>query len=185
MAVERATGLPDSILTMIDLADCLGRFHSLVAPLEAQLAAFPEFAAIGIDIGGSCRSQLLQADLAALGRAPPRPVSLPPLPTFPVALGALYVLEGSGLGGKVILRALARRFGASLAAATSYFGAGGRPWAEFKSRLDAFGQADPASIPDVIGGAIQTFEQYALALSDPRLPSIYRRDVLRVAKPAR
>lgn len=52
------------------------------------------------------RSAALLSDLAALGAAPPAPVPAPPLGTDAAMLGALYVLEGSRLGGALLKRAI-------------------------------------------------------------------------------
>ncbi len=157
--LENVTRLPESIRTLDDYAACLSHFHSVVAPLEAQCAAFTALASFGL----SARAPLLRADLVALGLSPAAPLTLPAVPCLPAALGALYVLEGSALGGKVILRALIERFGPRLSGATAFFGNDGPLWPAFKAKLDAFGQAEPAVWPDVIDGAVKAFGHFARA----------------------
>ena len=52
------------------------------------------------------RAPLLHADLTELGADMPDPVEAPPLGSAQALLGALYVIEGSRLGGAVLKRAL-------------------------------------------------------------------------------
>ncbi len=52
------------------------------------------------------RGKLLQDDLRALGSGDPPPIAAPPLPDPAAKLGAIYVLEGSRLGGALLKRRL-------------------------------------------------------------------------------
>jgi heme oxygenase len=85
-------------------------YLGIFQPLETRLAAHTGWAALGIDFDERRRTPALIADIIALGGV----VSLAPaadeetLQSFEAALGALYVLEGSTLGGKFILRAIVR-----------------------------------------------------------------------------
>ena len=85
----------------------------------------------------------------------------PDLPTFAHALGALYVLEGSTLGSRFILRDLETRIGAQIAGATRFLGGRGeavRPmWQSFKAALDNFGREKPDLRADVVTGAERVF----------------------------
>lgn len=53
------------------------------------------------------RSRLLREDLAALDLPIPAPETLPELDGVPAILGAIYVVEGSRMGGAMLRRALA------------------------------------------------------------------------------
>jgi heme oxygenase len=172
--IEAGAAMPDGILSLADYASALGRFHAVFAPVEDNLAAFNAWPEWGIDLAGHRRTPALRADLAALGfdhAAMPLLVT-PKLDNFAAALGALYVLEGSALGGKVILRALEARLGPQIAGATAFFGGAGRqgalPWPAFKARLDAFGHGRPASQVRSIAGAMAVFRQFAEALRTGR-----------------
>lgn len=108
------------------------------------------------------RLHLLAADLAALGRSPHAIEQLPSCPVPLVrdaaeALGSLYVMEGSTLGGRVIQRNVERCLGP---AACSYFaGYGpdtGAMWRSFLARLD---DAPAAQASQVARGATATFER--------------------------
>jgi heme oxygenase (biliverdin-IX-beta and delta-forming) len=52
------------------------------------------------------RAPFLREDLAALGEATPHPITPPPLADNPSMLGAIYVLEGSRLGGALLKKQL-------------------------------------------------------------------------------
>lgn len=110
------------------------------------------------------RLYLLEADLAALGFSVDEVGALPrcPLPALrdaAEALGSLYVMEGSTLGGRVIERHVERYLGLGGQSGCAYFagyGAGtGAMWRAFLARLDA----EPAERAERIGnGASATFE---------------------------
>jgi len=81
----------------------LHAFHAHVEPaVGLELAAWPEAAAM---LDGS-RPRALAEDLAWFGACTIPPPPLPALDGPAAALGALYVIEGSGLGGRVIARHL-------------------------------------------------------------------------------
>src|SRR5690606_26887428 len=84
-------------------------------PLERALDAG---AAPGLPIawGEGRRSPALLHDLAALGRAGPDTAPLPPIESAEDALGAIYVLEGSRLGGALLKRSLPPSFPAEFLA---------------------------------------------------------------------
>jgi heme oxygenase len=167
LAVEAAAGLPERILAVADYAACLTRFFRLFSPLEAALGRFDSWAGLGIDLAARRRTPALLADLAALGCAPPAPAPIR-LSGFPAALGALYVLEGSALGGKILAAALERQLPA-IAGATGFFGGRGAKtgemWWGFREALDLYGAKNPAAQPAVIAGAVRTFGQFAIGLA--------------------
>ncbi len=168
---ETLTVLPGRLLSLSDYAGCLSRFYTVFEPVEHWLAQFREWPALGIDIAAQCRVPYLLADLAALGfdaeglevMEVPKPAS------FAAALGALYVLERAALGGKVFLRQIEPRLGRDIAGAVAFFGGAGRgaqlSWPAFKARLDIFGTKRPGAQAQVIGGAVETFRHFALALN--------------------
>jgi heme oxygenase len=172
--IEAHAAIPDGILSVADYACCLARFYAVFAPVEESLAEFDDWREWGIDLPAHCRTPALRADLAALGfdhAGLPRIVT-PKIADFAAALGGLYVLEGSALGGKVILRALEARLGPRIAGATAFFGSAGRhgalAWPVFKSRLDAFGEGRQAAQARAIAGAMAVFRQFAEALRSGR-----------------
>ena len=119
------------------------------------------------------RMHLLQADLAALGLSAHEVAGLPacPLPLLRnavEALGSLYVMEGSTLGGRVIERNVERCLGFDGRHGCAYFaGYGtrtGAMWGLFLQRLD---EAPAADAQQVTEGATATFERLARWLPGP------------------
>ena len=99
----------DARLSTFDLTDTddYGAFLLAQAgaflPMEAALEAAGVSAVID-DWPDRRRSELLRADLAGLGLAEPKAVPAPALSSEADILGALYVLEGSRLGGAILIR---------------------------------------------------------------------------------
>ena len=114
-----------------------------------------------------CRLHLLASDLTALGVSDRDRKALPACPLTPVndaaeALGSLYVMEGSTLGGRVIRKNLDRCLGQYSSVGCAYFnGCGadtGVMWLSFLQRLDEAPMADAERIGR---GASATFERLA------------------------
>ncbi|HEY4605339.1 MAG TPA: biliverdin-producing heme oxygenase [Blastococcus sp.] len=108
--VERTLGLLDPELDRYRLTDVLGRMHGFWVAAEAGLddwAARHPADADEIAWPRRRRAALFAADLRALGGATTGAADLPPVAGTDQALGRLYVLEGSTLGGIVIGRHLA------------------------------------------------------------------------------
>lgn len=110
----------------------------------------------------STRLHLVQQDLAAMGGLRlAGPVVLATLDTPAAALGSLYVLEGSALGGQFIAAAARRQLGLTQDHGTAYFhGCGSATatrWREFLARLDA-DLASPEARAQAVQGATTTFD---------------------------
>jgi len=110
-AVEDALDLLDPELTLDRLVTALTRMHGFwqaaEAGLDAWAGAHPADTA-EVDWAARRRAHLFAADLAALGAGPAGALpALPPVADTDEALGRLYVLEGSTLGGVFIDRHLA------------------------------------------------------------------------------
>lgn len=142
----------------------LERFWGFYAPLEAALAAvsWPDGAAPG---GIGAKGPLLAADLKALGVTDPGtlPVCthLPPIRGWREAIGCHYVLEGSTLGGRVILKRMRREAEAdddALPAAffSAYGDATGERWRTFCSFLRSH-SGDPNVLATAPAAAEATF----------------------------
>ena len=122
----------------------VARFFGFYADWEPRIAAVlgdEEFFAPRRKI------HLLEQDLVILGydtgtiQALPRCPRLPPLTDLPEALGSLYVLEGSTLGGQVISRRLECNLGLADGLGYAFFRSYGREvgrmWRAFGERLSA------------------------------------------------
>jgi heme oxygenase len=164
--IEALLQLPGAIRTRADYLDWLGRFLGLYDPLERSLATFSEWNSLGLLISARDHTCCLVDDLVALGidpREQPRavPALLPDMPTFAHALGAFYVIEGATLGGRLILRGIEPRLGATITGATRFFGGRGEAvgpmWQSFRTALDQFSLTQPQLCADVVIGAERTF----------------------------
>ncbi|MEU2349478.1 biliverdin-producing heme oxygenase [Modestobacter sp. NPDC049651] len=167
-AVEDTLDLLAPDLSPDRLVGALTRLHGFWAAAEAGLdgwaAEHPDDAA-AVDWSGRRRTHLYAADLAALGAVPASDgPQLPPVTSTDAALGRLYVLEGSTLGGQFIDRHLAslpQLAGAGgLAAFSPYGERTGAMWHGFRQatrdRVATGGDAD-----EVVGAARETFTALA------------------------
>jgi heme oxygenase len=139
-------------------------FHAALEPLLA--AALPGAgAALGLDLERRRKAHLFAADLLHFDLRPgklPRCTALPRVDCAARALGALYVLEGSTLGGAFLLAQLGRTLriapGAGASGIAPYGAALRDMWVGYASALDRFVAASPAAEPEVIAAARETFE---------------------------
>ena len=161
--VEETLDLLSPDLTRDRLVDVLGRMHGFWAAAEAGLDAWADAHpadADRVDWSRRHRTALFAADLAALDAEPEDTPDLPDVPDTDAALGRLYVLEGSSLGGVFVDRHLAtlpQLAGAGRLSSFSPYGEQtGAMWHAFRSvtreRVAAGGDADR-----VVGAARETF----------------------------
>lgn len=143
--------------------DLLGRLYGFHEPFEAAVAqAGPP----GLQSAEWRRAHLLRSDMAALGQSA---AAIRRLPRYPVvsgrwspahAMGVLYVIEGSTLGGRLLARQLDHLVPAGGDLGRSFLlagtGMGHVRWRDFCTALDACG-AEPALRAEMVAGAIETF----------------------------
>jgi heme oxygenase len=125
-----------------------------VFPLEQALLA-ADVGAILPDWAQRARTAALRADLGVVDV----PVAPPPLLAGEARqFGALYVLEGSRLGAKLLLPELLARGSTRVRAATRYLrhGEGRRMWPSFLAQLES-SQATRRYPDDAIAGARAAF----------------------------
>jgi heme oxygenase (biliverdin-IX-beta and delta-forming) len=165
--IDTMLGLPGAIHTRDKYLAWLERFHGLYDPSERSLAGFIEWDALGLVPSVRSHTACLTGNLAALGVSTSNVPQasgtlLPDLPSSAHALGALYVLQGATLGGRLILRDFEARIGAPIAGATRFFGGRGEAvgpmWLSFRTVLDGFGYAQPSLCVDVVTGAKRVFQ---------------------------
>lgn len=120
-ATAEAHARVDRAFSRFDLArrDSYARFlqahAAALLPLEPALDAGAA-PALGIGWEARRRGDALRADLAALGAEPPEAEDLTPITEPAAALGTIYVLEGSRLGGSLIKRSVPNDFPAAFLA---------------------------------------------------------------------
>lgn len=144
-----------------DYIHLLGKLHGWLAAVEPVLATAlpPPFQAA---FTSRHRADALMADMRYFG------VEASSLEIMPwnatnidelTALGAMYVVDGSALGGQVILKHLSPTLDISPTAGGRYFSGDGQDVrAQFKTfcaQLDAFD--DPQSADRIMSGAKETF----------------------------
>jgi len=162
--LEGALGLLDERLDQDTYKQVLERFYGFWRGWEPQVAALLQDGPL---LDPRRRLHLLKADLAVLGSSACAVDALPacPLPLLhdaAEALGSLYVMEGSTLGGRVIQRNVERHLGFDGGSGCTYFagyGAStGMMWRLFLARLDEAPAADAERIATC---ATATFEHLA------------------------
>lgn len=130
----------------------LRRFYGFYRPWEERAVPVLERGHPGLTAGRS-KLALLRRDLAGLGdsseevEALPCCPGLPALDTLPRALGSMYVLEGSTLGGQMVTRHLARTLGVAPGSGAAFYHSYGAEvgvmWRRFGEALGAHeGEAD-------------------------------------------
>lgn len=172
VALEDGLDWQARVATRAGYRALLARLHGIHAAWEPAIAAALEDDAF---LAPRLRLAPLRADLLRLGCDPAAIAALPepgpiPLRSRAEALGALYVLEGSSLGGLVILRHVARLHGIAADDGGSYYGGRGREtgalWAAFRATLERLA-GDAAAEAAASGAAIAAFEAMRLWLVAP------------------
>ena len=150
----------DSLFSTLDLA----RADDYRLFLTAQAAAFlpvedaldaagaEQFVA---DWQARRRSHLLREDLQALGAPIPAPEPVPALHGTAEILGAVYVLEGSRLGGAMLKRSVSPDMPQSFLSAPQAPGA----WRKLLETLDHH-LYETASVEAAVGAARRTFQSF-------------------------
>jgi heme oxygenase len=143
---------------------------ALHEPHEKRFGNLDGFDALGVDLPARRKAPQLRADLFALHAAEPpvhgRPTTLlesPPNDDLMAALGAFYVLEGSTLGGRVLLREVRERLGdVPTGFLAGYGDQTGRRWKQTRAALVAGVATAPVFEPaadHLVRGAIDTFAE--------------------------
>lgn len=144
--------------------DLVAGFHRLHAGVEAAIAPWVDDLP-DLDFAARRRSSRLAADLAALGEPTPPARSAPVVRSRGTALGLMYVLEGSTLGGRVI-RKRAVADGVDLTGLSfldAYGEAAGERWRSFLAVLERE-TATPAEREAAVRGGVAGFRHAAICL---------------------
>jgi heme oxygenase len=109
-----------------------------------------DWASTGLDFQQRIKAQWLRADLTSLGVPEEEIAALPQLGSWPSlvspadAMGALYVLEGATLGGRMILSQLTPELGVTAQCGAQFFASygveTGAKWRDFLAALAPFGE---------------------------------------------
>ena len=169
VAAESAFDVGTRLLDLPSYRQLLMTLGGFYLPLEAALTRVAGWRGLAhpVDISVHLRGDLLVEDLRRLGAAlhltPVRGVDsqLPKLDPSARALGVLYVVAGSALGGQVIARNAREALGDDVPVA--FFSSAGRPhpmhqWRALQATLDDFGiTAGPLRRDQIVQSAAETF----------------------------
>jgi heme oxygenase len=169
LELEHHLNLLASVLSLVRYTRIVAVFYGFYEPLETALKRLePLVPALGFPM--RARTELLNCDLLALGIGPqaiseyPKCTNLPCLGEAEHFVGCLYVLEGAGLGGQVIVRALHRELKLNGRDCTAYFaGEGGSTAARWKAVLewlDRVGRSE-LRLDMIVESACETFSSLA------------------------
>jgi heme oxygenase len=146
----------DATIVLADYEALIARLYGFYVPFEAAMAIEPE------------RSNWLARDLTALNHKRPLHTlpmcrHIPRLDSQYLRLGALYVAEGSALGGRELARGLDRLLGKDVTQGRQFFigrGAGtGESWRRYLAQLSA-APPELSAHAEVIRGATGTFAAF-------------------------
>ena len=159
-SLDASLDLIGPMLRLPQFIRLLGRFHALHRVVEPTLAALLEPSLLA----GRGKLAALEHDLRVCGADPIDVVTLagpnlPPLINRAAALGALYVIEGSTLGGRVIARHLRQAHVIPTDAfryLEIYDGHAGEMWRNVCRALDTV--CDPDDANHSVRSAIAMFE---------------------------
>jgi heme oxygenase len=168
-ATRAAHDLVDAAFGDFDLTDRGAYRRFLVAHARALPTAEDAIAALPFARTLPPRTALLARDLADLGESMPPRLMLDPLDDAG-SWGALYVVEGSRLGGVM----LARSVGADLPSRYLAAAHGPGQWRAIRDAIDAAGAHASLEWHDsLVAGAAATFDLYARAArqAEPALVS--------------
>jgi heme oxygenase (biliverdin-IX-beta and delta-forming) len=147
--LERVLDIPGSIGSEADYTRLLVRMYGFYTPLERRLRTFDDaLREHGVRVRPRLKARKLELDLHAFGWTPdavstlPLCAELPCVSTDAHALGCLYVMEGSTLGGQIISRRIRQVLeidgDAGLAFFRAYGAHTGRMWQGFVEGLNAY-----------------------------------------------
>jgi heme oxygenase len=141
----------------------LTKMYGFLVPYEARLRQQnlgPEWEA-----DARQRAHLVLEDLQQPASALALCPSMPPLASWPQLLGAMYVMEGSTLGGQVIARQLAK---AEIPQRTYFLGYGERTGPRWKAFCHLLADAaTPANQAEIVASASLTFQHLSAWLNQP------------------
>ena len=164
-ALENDLPVMRADLQLTDYRRLLARFYGFYVPVDAALARVPGLESILPDWPQRRKIDSLVKDLGALGCMSheiadlPLCVQLPAIPGVTEALGCLYVLEGSTLGGQIIGRHLEAALHLGIDNGASFFRSyGDRVGPMWKTFQEVLRSRDPAEHERLIDAASETFQ---------------------------
>ncbi|MBX3283505.1 MAG: biliverdin-producing heme oxygenase [Acidobacteria bacterium] len=158
--VEAAVDVMNQMFDLADYKRLLEKFWSFYAQYEPKLP-LDELRNSDFDYSNRVKLPLLEADAKVLGlERSSNEIELPDLSSPAKALGSLYVIEGSTLGGQVISRHLKQHLGLTAENGGAFYAGYGQEtgsmWKAFGESLTKFAGAGNAD-DEIVDAAKETF----------------------------
>ena len=144
----------------------LQKFYGFHWTLEQALSGF-NWSSLGIDFDERRKIAFLEKDLRALGLTDgdiallPKAEDLPPMNTLEDAVGVMYVMEGSTLGGQIQARQVQKMFGFGAENGAAYFSSYGANvgvmWKAYSEAIVCAAGDNPTNEATIINAAKATF----------------------------
>ncbi len=158
---ERLFPFLQNIHSKEQYAQLLNAFYGYIYPVQEKIAQFIDRNVV-TDMDQRRNASLIEEDIHALGLPMNGRLSthLPNIFNHPSALGALYVLEGSTLGGKIIAKTISDKLGTTEALGffRGYGPETGPMWKKFTQFLDM--PLNRQSAETVVDTATDTFRRF-------------------------
>lgn len=158
--------LIEAAVDEVQYARLLRIFYGFFQPLEQRIHALVDDRLVP-DIGERRQSTALLDDLRTIREEDQDLRQAPPMPfisTVAAAMGALYVLEGSTLGGRVISRMLTRQLDRQPEDGITFFNGYGKDtgekWTTFTSSLNDYANRHPEETNTIVAAANETFTAF-------------------------
>jgi heme oxygenase (biliverdin-IX-beta and delta-forming) len=159
-ALEADAGIWELLASKASYEKLLARSFGIYSVLETQIEAVSNLAAVLTDLGARRKVSALRADLAVLGVAAADCeicADVPKVATIAAALGCLYVLEGSTLGGQMMAREVGKRLDLGPQDGCEFFSSYGPRvgdmWKSFTRDLEEYSSANPDCREETIATA--------------------------------
>ncbi len=157
-------------VTVQDYKTYLEKLYPFVFGFETFV--FPNLLPTVTDIEQRRKLHLLRDDIVTLGGEVDNLPAIQPsffltvYASLPAALGGMYVLEGSVLGGVIITNHLQKTLGRAVAGSTGYLNAySPNTGSRWKSFLEQLSKAADGVEDEIISGAVETFKNIDLWLT--------------------
>lgn len=156
--IERAYLIDQLLHASINLTGyqlLLKKFHAYIAPCENRILT-SSWSSL---LHGREKASRLRRDLLDFGISDnSKCQALPPLTSQEEIFGYLYVMEGSTLGGQIIVKILQNKLGLTAQYGACYFNGYGsdtlKMWTEFCHLLN---QVNREQVPQILGSASRTY----------------------------
>lgn len=165
-ALEEQIAIEQAMESIGSYGGLLQRFLAIYQVLEPQVLNTPDLDCWVTDLPQRRRVPDLLTDLKALDHSPysQLPATATPATDVPDALGCLYVLEGSTLGGQFIAQQVKERLGLTPEHGCRFFAGAGRNttarWISFAQSVESFAAAHPECRRQIAQSALTTFARF-------------------------